>query len=36
RRYPTGTKVPDEILDSVELKRNRFHGDWNYTISPST
>lgn len=32
--YPTGIKVSDEELAEVNLKRDKFHGDWNYTISP--
>ena len=34
--YPTGIRVSDEQLASVNLKRARFHGDWNYTISPAS
>ena len=33
-RYPTGTKVSDEELSSINLKRHAFHGDWNYTLMP--
>lgn len=32
--YPTGIKVSDEELAAVNIKRAKFHGDWNYTISP--
>src|SRR5215211_1764346 len=32
--YPTGIKVSDAELAAVCLKRDEFHGDWNYTISP--
>jgi len=32
--YPTGIKVSDEELAAVCIKRNKFHGDWNYKISP--
>jgi hypothetical protein len=32
--YPTKIKVTDEVLASVRIKRARFHGNWNYTISP--
>jgi hypothetical protein len=32
--YPTGIEVSDEELATVKIKRARFHGDWNYTISP--
>jgi len=33
-RYPTKTKVSDEQLGRLRLKRHEFHGDWNYTLSP--
>ena len=32
--YPTGIKVSDEELAGVRIKRNKFHGEWNYTIFP--
>ena len=32
--YPTGIKVPDEELATVQLHKDAFHGDWNYTILP--
>jgi len=34
RKYPTGRKVTDEEIKQVNLKRNTFHGDWNYVINP--
>ena len=33
--YPTGIKIPDremKALDSRDLARHAFHGDWNYTL----
>ena len=33
--YPVGTKVSDEDLSRVRLKPHDFHGEWNYTITPS-
>lgn len=36
RKYPTGRKVSDEEMKRVNLKRNTFHGDWNYVIRPSS
>lgn len=36
RKYPTGRKVTDDEIKRVNLKRNTFHGEWNYTIYPST
>ena len=35
REYPTGTKVSAAELQDVNLKPHSFHGDWNYTISPT-
>ena len=35
RRYPTGTKVSDAELQRVKLQPHKFHGDWNYTITPT-
>ena len=34
-RYPTGVKVTDEELHGVRLRRQVFHGEWNYTIEPN-
>jgi hypothetical protein len=34
RKYPTGRKVTDQEMKSLNLERHRFHGDWNYTIRP--
>ena len=33
--YPKGIKVPDTMMDTVNIKRDLFHGEWNYTISPN-
>ena len=35
RPYPTKIEVTDEQLAAVNIARHSFHGDWNYTISPS-
>jgi transposase len=32
--YPTGLKVSDDELAALNLSRNSFHGEWNYTIKP--
>ncbi len=32
--YPTGIKITDEELASVNLIPAGFHGEWNYTIAP--
>jgi transposase len=34
RTYPTGRKVSEEELAELNLVRDAFHGDWNYTIKP--
>ena len=34
-KYPTGRKVSDEEMTRVNLKRNHFHGEWNYVITPN-
>ena len=36
RKYPTGRKVTNEEIGRVNLQKNKFHGEWNYTIHPST
>ena len=33
--YPKGIKVPDAQFEKVNLKKHKFHGDWNYTIHPN-
>jgi Rhodopirellula transposase DDE domain len=32
--YKTGIKVTDEQFNTIAIRRKRFHGDWNYRISP--
>jgi hypothetical protein len=34
--YPRGVKVSDDELASVPLRHHEWHGDWNYTVLPST
>jgi len=33
-KYPIGVKITDEEFEQLKIKRDEFHGDWNYTISP--
>ena len=33
-KYPTGIKVPDALINALNLKHAEFHGDWNYAILP--
>ena len=35
KQYQTGIKVDDEELEGINIRRNDFHGEWNYIISPS-
>lgn len=32
--YPTGLKVTDEEVAALNLFKDAFHGEWNYTIKP--
>ena len=34
--YPKGIQVADDELERVHLERADVHGEWNYTIQPST
>ena len=34
RKYPTGRKVTKDELAQINLKRDKFHGEWNYVIRP--
>ena len=34
--YPKGIQVTDEELEKIKIQRADFHGEWNYTILPST
>src|SRR5437867_1819336 len=35
RKYPVGRKITDEEFAHVNLKPDKFHGEWNYTILPN-
>ena len=34
RKYPLKVKVSDEDMRSLNIKPDKFHGEWNYTIRP--
>ena len=34
--YPKGLRVTDEELEKINIQKANFHGEWNYTILPST
>jgi transposase len=33
--YPLGREVTAEQMESLSIKKDKFHGEWNYTISPT-
>jgi len=35
REYEKGVEVTDEQLAEVNITRHAFHGEWNYTVTPS-
>ncbi len=34
RKHPVGRKITDDEFSDVNLKPDKFHGEWNYTIHP--
>ena len=34
RSYPAGIKVSDSEMERINLRRDNFHGEWNYEILP--
>ena len=34
--YATGIKITNTEFDELRIKRNKFHGEWNYEILPRT
>ena len=35
-RYPLGVKVSDDEMKKINIIRDVFHGEWNYTIKPQS
>ncbi|MBW2138078.1 MAG: ISAzo13 family transposase [Deltaproteobacteria bacterium] len=33
-KYPKGLKVTDQDMKKLQITPHKFHGEWNYTISP--
>jgi hypothetical protein len=33
--YPKGLKVTDQEIHAINISRNEFHGEWNYSIAPN-
>ncbi len=36
KTYPKGVKVTDAEMDALNIHRHHFHGEWNYTIMPTS
>ena len=34
-RYPKGVQVTQREMQAINLSRDHFHGEWNYTIAPN-
>jgi hypothetical protein len=32
--YPSGLKVSDEQVAALNIQRDAFHGEWNYSLLP--
>jgi hypothetical protein len=33
--YPKGVEVPNNEMQDINISRDEFHGEWNYTIAPN-
>ena len=33
-QYPAGRVVSDDELSAIHIRRDAFHGDWNYSLLP--
>ncbi|MCH7841041.1 MAG: ISAzo13 family transposase, partial [Planctomycetes bacterium] len=34
RKYPKGKKVTDAEMAALNMRQDKFHGDWNYKFLP--
>jgi hypothetical protein len=34
-QYPKGVKVAEQEMQAINITRDQFHGEWNYTIAPN-
>jgi hypothetical protein len=32
--YPSGIRISDQQMQQLSIRRDEFHGEWNYTILP--
>jgi hypothetical protein len=35
RSYPTGKEIDDDDLARLNIRREKFHGEWNYAVAPA-
>ena len=35
-QYPTGRQITDAQMNNLAIKRDPFHGEWNYSLLPNT
>lgn len=35
RKYPVGKKISDAEMQAIRIVKDKFHGEWNYTIRPA-
>jgi hypothetical protein len=35
KKYAIGIKVTDEEMEKINIKKDEFHGEWNYIICPN-
>ena len=33
--YTKGKKIDNEVMTQIKLRKSKFHGEWNYKISPN-
>jgi hypothetical protein len=33
--YPTGIRYTKQQVDALPITRHDFHGEWNYTVTPT-
>jgi len=36
RKYAVGRKISDEEMKRVKIVKDKFHGEWNYAIRPTS
>ena len=34
KKYSKGKKITDSEMKELKIVKNKFHGEWNYTIKP--